>query len=149
MINISIPFTTYREVEKSIPIIKEELSKNNIYPDNKSLEKITIEIMTNSYSSGGWYSKEELISYTKIYIQQIYSQVVQKELIKNKIKMDEHDIWFLTGEIIKILHNNNHGVSEKEIRDMTKQCINNGLYKKFIGYSKKLDDRIMPVTGNK
>ena len=130
-------------------IVKEELSKNNINLNNKNLEKITIEIMTTSYSRGGWYSKEELASYTKIYIQQIYSQVVQKELIKNKIKMDEHDIWFLTGEIIKILHNNNHGVSEKEIRDMTKQCINNGLYKKFIGYSKKLDDRIMPVTGNK
>lgn len=32
---------------------------------------------------------------------------------------------------------------------MTKQCINNGLYKKFIGYFKKLDDRIMPVTDNK
>ena len=63
--------------------------------------------------------------------------------------MDEHDIWFLTGEIIKILHNNNRGASEEEIKDMTKQCINNGLYKKFIGYSKKLDDRIMPVTGNK
>ena len=95
MIDIDIPFTTYKDIEKSIPIVKEELSKNNINLNNKNLEKITIEIMTTSYSRGGWYSKEELASYTKIYIQQIYSQVVQKELIKNKIKMDEHDIWFL------------------------------------------------------
>ena len=40
MIDIDIPFTTYKDIEKSIPIVKEELSKNNINLNNKNLEKI-------------------------------------------------------------------------------------------------------------
>ncbi len=149
MIDIDIPFTTYKDIEKSIPIVKEILFKNNINLNKQTLEEMTIKIMTMSYSKGGWYSKEELVAYTEIYIQILSSLMVKKELTQNNIKMDEHDIWFLTGKIIEISHNNGGGASEEEIKRITKQCIDNGLYKEFIGYSKKFYDRIMPVTGNK
>jgi len=137
------------DIKKYMPIVQDELNKNNIFLDDIDLLKFTEDVISISYSQGGDGDEKCIRSYTHGFIQIKNTSVVQKELLQNNIKMDEHDIWFLTGEIIKILHNNNRGASEEEIKDMTKQCIDNGLYKKFIGYSKKLDDRIMPVTNNK
>ena len=137
------------DIKKYMPIVQDELNKSNIFLYDIDLLKFTEDVISISYSKGGDGDEKCIRAYTHGFIQIKNTSVVQKELLQKNIKMDEHDIWFLTGEIIKILHNNNRGASEEEIKDMTKQCINNGLYKKFIGYSKKLDDRIMPVTGNK
>lgn len=137
------------DIKKYMSIVKDELNKNNIFLDDIDLLKFTEDVINISYAKGGYGEEKSIRAYTYGFIQIKSTTVVQKELTQNNIKMDEHDIWFLTGEIIKILHNNNCGISEEEIKDMTKQCINNGLYKNFIGYSKKLDDRIMPIKDDK
>ena len=136
------------DIKKYMPIVQDELNKSNIFLYDIDLLKFTEDVISISYSKGGDGDEKCIRAYTHGFIQIKNTSVVQKELLQKNIKMDEHDIWFLTGEIIKILHNNNRGASEEEIKDMTKQCINNGLYKKFIGYSKKLDNRVMPIKNN-
>lgn len=137
------------EVKKAIPIVKDELLKYKIILKEGNLKQLTKRILEILYGKGGWFKEEYIKDYTKSFIPTLIFSIVNKELLNNNIKMQEEDMFSFTEKIFEISCNNGGGASEEEIKRITKQCIDNGLYKEFIGYSKKFYDRIMPVTDNK
>lgn len=139
--------TFANDVKKAIPFIKSELKKNNIVLEEKKLIKFTETMLKAFYGKGGWYDEYEIRKFTNSYMQIIIHPIIQDELLKNNIVMEERDIWFFTKKVIDISHKNGGGASEFEIRQIVKECIDNEIYKEYLGYAEKLNNRIIPISG--
>ena len=62
------PYATEEDIKNSMSIVKAEIDKNEIIMTEEELQRLTIDVMSVSYSRGGGYSSAEIKSYIGIYI---------------------------------------------------------------------------------
>ena len=133
MIDISLYLSEEREyIEKAIPIIKDELKKNNVEMEEEKLDKFIEDVIGIAFAKGVGEVEGTMRVYTRQFIINISCQVVIEELKRNHIQMPEKNAYNLTQVIMFSLHLTDRGYSKEEIIDMTKNYIVTEKYREFI-----------------
>jgi hypothetical protein len=141
----------------SRPIIKGELIKNNVVMENRYIWLMTYDIVQELCKKGVGYSREEIRKITQEYITKgLYKNyidwldanlskgIIERKLAENKVNMYGGQRWLMTYDIVQELRKKGVGYSREEIRKITQEYINKGLYKNYIGCAGYFnDDKIL------
>jgi flagellar biosynthesis GTPase FlhF len=136
--------TSGEEIKEAMPIVEDELKKNNLILKKKKLKRFTKKIMAVFYRKNGLPGEETIREMTVASIQRLNMPIIKDELLKNSVVMEDRDIWYMTYKIMEALHNNGGVYCEEELRKKTQEYITKGLYKNYIGRAGTFnDDKIL------
>jgi nitrogen regulatory protein PII-like uncharacterized protein len=135
------------EIKKAMPIVEDELKKNNLILKKKKLKRFTKKVMAIFYGKGDSYNEEWIREMTVESIQSLIMPTIKSELEKNNVSMNERDIWLMTYDIMETSHNNGGGCSEPEIRKITQEYITKNICENYSGYYFSEDiKKAMPIV---
>jgi hypothetical protein len=74
------------EIKKAMPIVEDELKRNNLILGEEKLKRVTKKIMAVFYGKGDSFNEEWIREMTVASIQGLIMPVIKNELIKNRNK---------------------------------------------------------------
>jgi hypothetical protein len=124
---------------QNMPIIKDELLKNNVTMEDRDIWYMTYEIMEKLHNNGGVYCEEEVRKKTQKYISKnLYKNyighaelqeidkakpIVEDVLKEYKVLLGKGDLREITKDVISLLYAKGGSYREETIRELTVEII--------------------------